>query len=222
MKKVFMLSFLLLFITGCKAEYNLEIYNDKFIEDTIISDDSTSWDLNDPTRKSIIDNFITNLELDYGYHYKEYKGNNLIGIEYNINYTDDNYTDSGLFNRYYKYVRLTKEDKIYQLSTSIKLLAFDYYENLNSVTINIKTNHKVVSNNADSVDGYKYTWNITRENYKNKYIQIEYYKNEYVSNYNGSTIIEIIKKILIFIVPIIFVSIVYYLFKIRGKRANKI
>jgi len=217
-----MLSFLLIFITGCKAEYNLEIYNDKYIENTIISDDSSSWDLNDPTRKATVDNFVANLELDYGYHYTKYESNNLIGLEYNINYTKDNYPDSSLFKRYYKYVRLTAKESVYQLSTSIKLFAFDYYDNLDNVTISIKTNHKVISNNADSVDGYKYTWNITRENYQNKYIQIEYYKKEYVSNYNGSTIIEIIKKVLLFVIPITAALIVLYYFKIRGKRANKI
>jgi hypothetical protein len=82
-----------------------------------------------------------------------------------------------------------KKDLI-TISTSLKNLAFEKYPELDNLTINIKTNHRVYSNNADSKKDYTYTWNIDRNNYTEKPIQIRIYKDKYVLNNNN----EISKK----------------------------
>ena len=93
---------------------------------------------------------------------------------------------------------------------------------LDELTINLKTNHKVVSSNADEVNGYHYKWHITRESKNDAAIMITLKKNKYVFNYEN----EFVKKILPFA---IFVGIIlavsgtaYAVVKIKGNKADEI
>ena len=58
------------------------------------------------------------------------------------------------------------------LSTSRINKAFERYDNLNSVTINITSRYKLVDTNADTHSKYKYTWVVDRTNYNNKYLYL--------------------------------------------------
>ena len=66
----------------------------------------------------------------------------------------------------------TKDERLL-LSTSKENECFNIYtNNLDEVKINVKTNHKVISHNADIVSGNTYQWIINKNNYTNKSIQI--------------------------------------------------
>ena len=88
-----------------------------------------------------------------------------------------------------------KEDKIVNFSEFIINLfkylvnnCFNEYPKLDSIKINLKTNHKVISTNADSKHGYHYTWNLTREKKDDAAILITLSKNKYVFNYENEFI----------------------------------
>ena len=54
---------------------------------------------------------------------------------------------------------------------------------LDSVSISIKTYHKVIDNNADEVKNNVYTWNIDRDNISTNNILFVVSKSEYVWYY---------------------------------------
>jgi len=58
------------------------------------------------------------------------------------------------------------------ISTSAKNLCFETYNNLESIKIKLKTNHEVISHNADESTRTTYTWIIDGTNYRNKTIQV--------------------------------------------------
>ena len=101
-------------------------------------------------------------------------------------------------------------------------MCFEEYAMLNTITVNLKTNHKVVSSNADSINGYHYTWNLSREEKDDAAILITIKKDEYVFNYKN----EFLKKILYtvcFIGIILGVGIIIYLyFKKKSSSLNEI
>ena len=108
------------------------------------------------------------------------------------------------------------------MSTSLKNLCFYEYPILENITINLKTNHKVVSSNANIVDGYHYTWNIDKDNKDDAAIQITIKKDEYVFNYEN----ELVKKVMFFVLIIGIIlgvgGICYFYFKNRNERLNKV
>lgn len=57
---------------------------------------------------------------------------------------------------------------------------FEEYSKLTKLTINVKTTKKVISHNADTVNGNIYTWVITNKNCK-KSIEIVYFDDRYYS-----------------------------------------
>ena len=72
------------------------------------------------------------------------------------------------------------------------------------------------------MDGYHYTWNLSRESKDNAAINITIKKDEYIFNYEN----EFVKKI-IYIVIIVGIilgvsSLVYYYFKNKRKNSNEI
>lgn len=108
------------------------------------------------------------------------------------------------------------------ISTSNQNKCFDMYPNLDKITVKLKTNHKVVDSTADSVDLHTYTWDLTRDNSKDKPLQITLKRNEYVFNYDNR-IVKIVgfSALIAFIIVIFYkIGIIIYNFKIR--RRNRI
>ena len=93
---------------------------------------------------------------------------------------------------------------------------------LDQITVRLKTNHKVVSSNADFVDGYHYTWNIRREEQDDAAILLTIKKDDYIFNYEN----EFLKKIMyigLIIGIILCVSGIVYLYaKNKRKKINEI
>lgn len=244
MKKKILLLILLVFMTGCSAEYDIEIYNNEVREDMeFVSTDASMWDSEVQYGLTYDDLLLASLDYPYPvFNDTVVDENDLIkidGVEYykstliqddfklgqKLSYhkfTLDNFSKSSMVNKCYQYFNVIEDGDNIVLSTSLKNLCFDEYKILNTITVNLKTNHKVVSNNADTVVGYHYTWNISRENKDDAAIQITLKKDEYIFNYEN----EFVKKILFFILIvgiILGVGVIIYLyFKNRNKRLNEI
>lgn len=227
-KNVLLLLFILPVLFGCSSDYDILIYNDKVVENVNITSSATSEsitrvenELKYPTPAFFSQKFDGNTQtkVDGVSYYKKTKiesGGN-IGISYNYEYDLSNYHDSTLANSCYdKFNVLDKGDK-YTISTDFKNNCI-----LNGVTnevkVHLKTNHKVISNNADEVDKYDYYWTVNKSNYNKKSIFIEIYKDKYVLNYEG----RLTKILIASLFLAFFAVIVIIFFRKRTINNNKI
>ena len=167
--------FCLLFLTGCTAEYNIDIDNG-FVEKTIINDlsfdeveefrsMSSSPVYIDQTEESDTGGYLEGIK-----KYTTSIENNSFIQTYQFN-SVDNYKRSTTLYECYS-VSVEDLDKTIKISTQSTNTCFDRYPELTNLKINIKTNNKVVRNNADSVNGNVYSWSIDSYQKKSKSIKI--------------------------------------------------
>ena len=97
-------------------------------------------------------------------------------------------------------------------SEKVEFLCKNYYQEVNSLELNISSEYKIIKSNADIKKDNIHTWNINKTNYKNRPINITIEKNtKYKDNnkakkntkMNIQTILTIIIFILLIIVFII-------------------
>lgn len=150
-------------LTGCKFEYNLNITSDAIEEDNIayISDASKESiegevykiveKYSGPTNElGMYDSSIVNKNGVYGVSFfDKYNG-----------YTD--YQNSPSFSMCYDKYRIVNDGEFIIISTNGNFKCFDMYEELEDVTINIRSDYSVISSNADKVDGNVSTWYMSR------------------------------------------------------------
>lgn len=215
-KRAILMLSLLIFLTGCNANYNIEIYNneirekleiietDKLKFDSIFSsrgndyNENNSESNNSATYRKVAEKEVKlktpAIIEDNSTYYNKKLINRLdeLGVSYNYKFTIDNYNKSFIVNSFYDYFTVLEKDKTYIISTSDSFNCFERFPILDNLTIKIETNHKVKNSNADDVDGYTYTWNIKKDNSSNKRIYIQLYRDKYVFNYKNR-----IQKILI-------------------------
>ena len=161
MKKILLLISILLFITGCKVEYNLEINDTNILEnvemtgtDEFFNNYYKSSKLNvvnmifDEERKSILnnngyENGIIDAEPPYVFANKEY----------------DNITDYSnntiFFKQYFEELNVVEKDGVISLKTKefipINPDRIEQYD-INASVISIKSSYKVLEHNASSYD----------------------------------------------------------------------
>lgn len=159
MKKVLFL-ILLLFFTGCDVTYNLNI-DDDFIEDIAINNKVTNYDANSDSE------LLLNLKTDFPLYNDSKKTNkiyetNLKNDENNFNLSlHGEFKSSNENSNAISYVcpvySVTKEDG----RIIINAAEFDLdSNNIDTLTVNITSNKKVIEHDADSHDGNTYTWVI--------------------------------------------------------------
>ena len=178
MKKVICLIILLFLLTGCDVEYNLKIDRNLFTEDVnIIIPNSGQWG-------KIVKNAVKTKQVAYTddsskskYYYnltKKSNDKNYI-LDYNYNYEDKTILFSNAINQCYKTITMNTANNVIDISTSPSFLCLykDGVPIIENVKINIITDLKVISNNADEINGNTYTWKVDLENYENKPIKIK-------------------------------------------------
>lgn len=217
MKKIFILVCLLL-LTGCNATYEITIKDNKIKEKlTLVELDQSKFDFENDTGWTLRQLFESQLEVSNDefskedYTVKDLSNNNKLGLEYNSK-SSENLINSPAINQCYTSPIMRKDDKVIKFSSGSSFTCFDYYDNLEQVTIVLKTNHKVLSSNAHKVEDDKYTWIITKDGEKN--IEFSYEMMD-IKESNLLTIVLVIVLILI----VGFVSL--YLLK-KSKEENKI
>jgi hypothetical protein len=215
---VLLLITFIFFLTGCDAKYEMELKNSKITESISVSIPSKY------TEKEINENIdYFGINSDSAYNQKIVKNDNesIISLSGKKSKISDFFNSSDSFvNKCYNKVSFVLEDGKYYIGTSkgFKCLTYEYME-LDSLTINIKTYHKVYDNNADKVSNNVYTWIIDKDNISKSNILFVVSKNEYVWYYRYRYLFGgIIAISAIFLVTYIVISI----FRTTSKRANKI
>ena len=171
---------LVAFLTGCSAEYNIVIKENTVNENIIlISENEEDREILNNTEWLISYNhdiFLENASSD-----GEIIDENVydtISKNGNVNFTHDfkneEYKNSTAINECYDSVYLDTISGKKVISTSNVAKCLDNYPKLNSIKVKITVEGKVISNNADNINGNTYEWNINKENYKNKPIKLTY------------------------------------------------
>ena len=164
-KKCFILTALLMLLTGCTINYNLTIDNNSVSESISGSVDKNEYELEDGD---------TGLNLFYTLIKKDVpalvSGDSLYnkditetddGINYNYTYTYKNNIDKArVINECFENHYIDETDEYY----NIKLSGGFYCLYSNKIDINVISNYEVLYNNAKKVNGNKYTWTIDNSN----------------------------------------------------------
>ena len=193
MKKVIILILLLLFLSGCEAEYNV-IISEKNIQDELIVNNFniSSWNQGNPSYKDRINGYYEKFNLavskdtpgypeisskikGYNYYKKELintTSNYGLKFSYSHNYND--YTKSPLLVFYGKgNITNNYQKLIIDSGSGADFTAFNGYSLLNELNINITSDYLVLNHNADKQENNTYSWKITKNNYQDKTIHIE-------------------------------------------------
>ncbi len=177
LKKCLLLSFLIIILSGCTNEYNINISDDK-IEEELISYiypiDTQYKHVDGIEDDDKITPFIEGEQYPFSDTYdKVYKKtiektNDYTKVSFKYDYTLDEFKNSRTLNVCFDNATYTNTKKyLYIKLENFKCL---YSETLD---INVKTDNKVMSNNADNKKNNIYTWHIDRDNINDKNIEIK-------------------------------------------------
>ncbi|MBQ8681569.1 MAG: hypothetical protein IJ509_01500 [Bacilli bacterium] len=228
-KRLLVLIMMLLSLSGCKVEYQIDL--DKYLNineniNVIAVTDSVKNQINEfnlyiPIDKNVneYESYKTKTEkLEY---YNSKKDDNILNFSYK--FSNDNYQEymnSNLVNLAYEYVSISKtSDNILVLSTGKEFMLFDKYQELKEVKITINTNYKVLVDNADTKEKHSYTWVVTPEN--------AYGKSIYLKVDTAIEDLNIFERIItgssfdIFSVSLIVFLIIYIVYKFLKRRSIK-
>lgn len=178
MKKILLLITLVLLLTGCKATYNISFDSNEINESIKIYTDNTLIESADQKTIQKASDELYNFEYGYDYYKKEkfFEGNNT-GYNYTYGF---NYSDYNMYTQLQKcYDEFNYQNGDYiTLNTSNEFTCFDYYPEIEEVTINITSKYEITNSNADEVNKNTYTWVINKDNYKNKPLSIRINKKK--------------------------------------------
>lgn len=168
-KKILFL--LILLITGCSANYNLNIENDNFEEsiDVIVPS-------NDKALISHLNSFEQYINENVIYDKKMKEEDISTNFNYSHTYSFNDFQNRE--NPCFLSSNLYQDNGIYTIFSN-DFVCFESFDmKADSYTINISTNYNVINNNADKVNGNTYIWNFKKNNYKNKSIIFQYSKTK--------------------------------------------
>jgi len=229
MKKI-LVFFLILFVTsGCDVKYDLTIDKDTYKETVnIIEQNNNNLELTNKTmfeiylkkpiplsKESVIQSESNEKVPGVEYYEKTNLSSGFqTGMELKGKFNDETYNLSNLVSFAYGTLNVEKSEDSIKYSTNEKAKIFEQYENLNTLTVNIKSNLKVLDHNADEKKGNVYIWNINRGNYLNKpiYIEMEY----------EDSIVSFTKQLFIGAVFIFMIGLIVFLFINHKNKQNNV
>lgn len=234
-KRIFILLIVIL-LTGCEAEYNIEINNNINLKETINIIETKEEKFNEKnlllynrTPKEYLEtnlkwptvvyksgevNPYEPIKLENTYYYTKTDISNykMLGVSYSFNHNQNKYNETELINKCFD-IKYSKKNNVISLEAN-NFKCFDEYKLLDKVTINLKTTCDVKKENASLKEKNKYTWYLTREA-KEKNINFEVECNE-VKKENSNNILIIFA--ICYIELIIFIILVgLFLFKKNNK-----
>jgi len=236
-KRILLIISLLLFATGCTCEYNLTIENNTYKEEITLTGETSEETSNFNNKWNIpvdIDEHNkpgdpeSNIDFEGDVYKYNLNGNT---IKFNYDFTKNEYSKSTAVLNCYNKLTVSNYENSIVISTSSKAECFDKYPPLTSIKVNIKTNKKVTSNNADSINGNIYTWNITKENANNKPINLVL-ENQELNKDNGGQNLpnnnlskkekksDYIMYIFLGILLVVMLSVYFIINKIKNKSDN--
>lgn len=166
MKKILII-FILIFLTGCSAEYNLNISNNSFKENINVtipnnmipekeeSKTELGIEKDDQLTPFLEEKTNSLMNSDKFYKKKIKKLNDYTQVNMSYKYNENNFKEANSINLCFEYPELDFTENYY-----INLQGKFYCLYGDSVDIKIKTNNKVLFNNADEKIGNVYVWHI--------------------------------------------------------------
>lgn len=206
MKKNILLLILILILTGCTSEYNINFDNDEIKENIVVTIPDSSIPIyteeereaniapDDPVTPFIENDqypFLNNEEIKYKKNVD--KKGDITTVTLDYTYTHDSFQKARTFKSCFEepYYEENKDSYTLNFSGNFYCLYGD------ELKINLKTNNEVLENNADEVKGNVYTWIVNRDNYQKLNINIEISKKARVFKPVAMIILGIIGTILI-------------------------
>lgn len=182
MKKIILLIGLALFcLTGCTAEYTVDISNEYIYTEKTVATAPKSKEadekVNFRTMYPLISIYEDSFKKKY-YTQKNLSTDTTSAMSFEYKYSNKTYPKSMALQMCYDVHGLVMDEDTVLLQTSEIFKCFDTYPELTEVTVHVKCPFKVIRNNADQSDHEVYTWKITKENAGNKPIMLEFERNK--------------------------------------------
>lgn len=224
MKKLIIILFFSLFITGCDVTYKINLDYDKINEEILIIEENNKYedDIN-----SYLDEIIGELSDPAsdtsGYVITKLFEGNKSGIKMMTSYED--IRKMGSFSRplisCFTNYDIISSNKLIKINTGSGFGCFDDFDGLNQINIEIETKYKVKAHNATKVSGNTYVWELTKSNN----IPIEIEISDQINNPSiwdlimSNFTLQIIAVMFVFAgIPSIIVGMVY----LNYRKINKI
>ena len=227
MKKLILFICLMFFVTGCDVNYNIIIGEDTFDENIVLSFSKSNTSYDDisfyPDNKILV--YPTEKDKKF-YNSKIVENVNSYDLIYSYKHDFNSLKNSYFINNCYHNMSITENDDRIVIDSGEDFACFIGDDGLraDSLKINITTKLKVISNNADVVNGNTYTWIINENNYLVKNVSFILEKN---GNFSLSDIVlsddeQVSASSITGIIVIIIVvaSILIYLFVRHKLRKN--
>lgn len=221
MKKLIILG-LFIFLTGCSVDYNLEVSNNSFKEkiDIVVAkpeqieveydpenyiepDDQVTPFVENPTSA-----FFFNDNDNYKKKVKE--NGNLYEVSLSYDFSFNEFKEANSLNSCFENIDIKEEDNKYY----IRAYGNFYCLYSDEFSIKLKTKNKVIENNAHSVNGDLYVWNINYENRNHVDVDIVIEK--------GLPLKKILINASILIVVMLGFGFIAYYLIVKNKENNKI
>lgn len=196
---LFIVIFVVLFLFGCDSYYNLTIDDDKFIEEINIQIDNSYLNRD-------FYPFHNNTNVLYNKELIQNDNNNYVKLSYS--YSPNEFLSSTAYSDCFS-DRLFENNEDYYHIKMYKLMECYYGEDY---VINIKTDNKVIYNNADSVKNNVYSWYVNDDNKDNLLIEIKISKK--LKNKNSNFIAYIICGVIV-------ITLLYFVIKYKRDSNNK-
>lgn len=189
MKKIILL--LLLMLTfGCSAEYNLNISEDNFKEELILTSEINDIFDNSEYYNEYLDEYPIYYDEEFLYYSPSQKLDGVTYYEKNIdnteygyranykaNFTLKDYNKSRILNNAFENYNIgyDKKEKCYYIIIQ-NLKIFNYNNTINSIVVNIDINDfEIIESNANIANGSVLTWNFYKsDDNKNDRIILKY------------------------------------------------
>lgn len=196
MKKIVLFFLAIIFISGCKARYQLKINEDLTVEETIVGlEDESFYNNYYNSKKSRVVDFVMSTKIDYlkSENYKiEKKYEDIMygaTVSKIFNSLDEYSEKSIAYKQFYNSLIINKDNGIVEISLNEKLPKNSQDNNryfVDEGEIELIIPFKVIEHNADKYDKdtKKYTWNVNSSNDKTIYIKFDSKKKIKTSNYD--------------------------------------
>lgn len=210
-KKYLFLALIAVLVSGCSKEYNLTINDNKFIEEV-----NVTLKNNIENRKIVEQNYYPlHANTKDTYERKIDNKDGYLNLNLKYRYNEAEFANANSINQCFKERKLILDNEEYYY---IELRGMNNCVSDFNFDINIITNNKVISSNADSINKSKYTWHVNENNKDNFNLKIKIAKNE--KNKTGILNSKILTPIILGVMGIaliIFISVVIKSIKNKNK-----
>lgn len=186
MKKKLMIAFILLnliMLSGCTAEYKINIGNNIYEELNITADSAEEYKTlidfqnGQPFNKYYNDNniepYVNGYQDNVDYYDFKSKENDLL-VNYSTTFDTVNFEKSNIINKCFETFEIRETKSELYLATGGEFQCLK--EGLSSVKVIINTNYEVLYSNADSKFNDGLVWYIDSNNYNNVSLKVNLYK----------------------------------------------